>query len=360
MKFILNESKKFILNERFILNEADDEINLDDIENAPEEENGDIDLEQNTGNSSWGEGWEALYNACLKSNAPEEATEKFWYGGLPTSIQEMSETDRTKNLPIVSEQESKGYFVGEWGPKSSWVLKLKAPLVREIDKLGWTADENPFIAYLHIINNITPAAYNGVHNAYISKYILDKDLRGKDALLGNQNLLFTEVFQKLSSTSDSEDYLELQNTLRSRNTYKQFGTNLEAVFSNIFDANGKLDTKYIDTKIPITKLRSLTEIENILEAEVTQEATEEDLDELVELYKNNTAEIPGLLYYLITSNIKQYKHLKLDRATQDIIANKVSPKALSVQKMQDYATKINITYTPQQLTKIITELCALL
>jgi hypothetical protein len=52
MKFILNESKKFILNERFILNEADDEINLDDLENAPEEENDDLDLDQNTGNSS--------------------------------------------------------------------------------------------------------------------------------------------------------------------------------------------------------------------------------------------------------------------------------------------------------------------
>jgi hypothetical protein len=272
----------------------------------------------------------------------------------------MPEADRTKNLPIVSEEESKGYFVGEWGPKSSWVLKLKAPLVKEIDKLGWTAEENPFIAYLHIINNITPEAYNGVHNAYISKYILDKDLRGKDPLLGNQNLLFTDVFQKLSSTSDSEDYLELQNTLRSRNTYKQFGNILEAVLSNIFDVNGKLDTQNINTKIPITKLRSLEEIENILDAETTQEATEEDLNELVELYKNNTAEIPGLLYYLITSNIKQYKSLKLDKATQDIIANKVSPKALSIQKMQDYAAKLSITYTPQQLTKIITDLCALL
>ena len=53
MKFILNETKKFTLEEKFILNEADDEITLDDlITDKPESENAELNLEQNIGNTS--------------------------------------------------------------------------------------------------------------------------------------------------------------------------------------------------------------------------------------------------------------------------------------------------------------------
>ena len=100
---------------------------------------------KNTGNSSWGEGWGDLYKACEKSKDISEAIEKFWNGGLPTSVKEMSEIDRTKNFPIVSEKESKGYFAGEWGEADGKIIKnILAAFKEEVEELGWNEKTNPF------------------------------------------------------------------------------------------------------------------------------------------------------------------------------------------------------------------------
>ena len=196
MKFILNETKKFTLEEKFILNEADDEITLDDlITDKSESENAELNLEQNIGNTSWGEGWKDLYDACLESKDIPAATEKFWNGGLPMSIKEMSEEDRAKNFPIVSEKENKGYYVGEWGKDDGKIIKnIQAALKEELDSFGWTADTNPFVYYLKYLQQtkklqkLTKDTYHCIHNAFIDKHITKEDLFGK-GVFKNLNLI---------------------------------------------------------------------------------------------------------------------------------------------------------------------------
>lgn len=357
MKFILNENKKFKLEERFILVEAEEDPNSDTFELDSSTDKSSEVIGENTDGSI---DWEAIYKACKQSKNAVKATEKFWYGGLPTPTQIVTDEEQTiidkEQLPIVSEKASKGYFKGEWESKASWITDIRVPLIEEIEVFGWDRTKNPFIAYLHQIDNITPAAYNGLHNAYISKYISKIELQGKDPLLGNNNLIFIKAFRNITSTTDSENYLELQATLKRNDMYKKFGQSLEAVLSNIFDINGKLDKENINHKININKLRSVEEIEEILNTQSTQPATQEDVDDLVKQYENKVSEIPGLLYFLIVSNLEIYKKLNLSKDVINILNNKVSNNTIKLPELVNFNSKLNNTFTPEQLTKIITDL----
>ena len=371
MKFILNETKKFTLEEKFILNEADDEITLDDlITDKPESENTELDLEQNTGNTSWGSGWKDLYDACLESKDIPAATEKFWNGGLPMSIKEMSEEDRAKNFPIVSEKENKGYYVGEWGKDDGKIIKnIQAALKEELDSFGWTADTNPFVHYLKYLQDpkikklqkLTKDTYHYIHNAFIDKHITKEDLFGK-GIFGTKNLIFTDAFLNLSTNGAA--YLDHQHWLATN--YTLLGIeNLPATTAllNLFDASGNLQNLAATPKVnTITTLRPLEEIKAFTESKGKKEITntEKEIvtdDDIKNLIKSYSAEAGDVLAYLALHYHSQDWFKKLDSDTFTKLKNNQTKTTLTFEEIDKYDKAFKAKkFSQKQLQSLITKL----
>lgn len=369
MKFILNETKKFTLEEKFILNEADDEITLDDlITDKPGSENAELNLEQNTGNTSWGEGWKDLYDACLESKDIPAATEKFWNGGLPMSIKEMSEEDRAKNFPIVSEKENKGYYVGEWGKDDGKIIKnIQAALKEELDSFGWTADTNPFIHYLKSLQaakklqKLTKDTYHYIHNAFIDKHITKEDLLGK-GVFKNLNLIFTDAFLNLSTNGAA--YLDHQHWLATN--YTLLGIeNLPATTAllNLFDVSGDLQNLAATPKVKvITTLRPLEEIKAFTESKGKKEITNTEKevvtdDDIKNLIKSYSAEAEDVLAYLALHYYSQDWFKKLDSDIFTKLKNNQTKTTLTFEKLDKYDKAFKTKkFSQKQLQSLITKL----
>ena len=369
MKFILNETKKFILEEKFILNESDDEITLDDlVTDKTESEKNELDLEQNVGNTSWGEGWKDLYAACLKSKDVPTATEKFWNGGLPMSIKEMSEEDRAKNFPIVSEKENKGYYVGEWGKADAKIIEnIQAALKEELDSFGWTADTNPFIYYLKYlqqtkkIQKLTKDTYHYIHNAFIDKHITKEDLFMK-GIFKNLNLIFTEAFLNLSTNGAA--YLDHQHWLANNYTTLEI-ENLSATTAllNLFDASGDLQNLAATPKVnTIITLRPLEEIKIFTKSkgkkdiskEKKEVVTDDDIKKIIQVY---SAEAEDVLAYLALHYHNQDWFKKLDSEIFTKLKNNQTKTILTFEELDKYDKAFKTKkFSQKQLQSLITEL----
>lgn len=157
MKFILEESKKFILSETFILNEADDtgievanllsddEIYVDSAADTPAD-------------------WETEYSSATDKNMVWEA-----------------------------------YLKAEWKAKLSdtdfkRVNSIQKALRAECEEYGFD-DTNPFFHYIKNVylknSSMTAAAYNAVHNAVADAELKIDDILGK-GILKDKNLVFCQ------------------------------------------------------------------------------------------------------------------------------------------------------------------------
>ena len=144
--------------------------------------------------------WEWLYWNCKTT----EDFNAFWDGNP-------AEQDPTF---------AKGYFKAVWKENSEVIKKLGMPFQNLLtrSKLGWTAEDNPFIAFLNIYNeqnpqmhNLSQASFSGLIKAYNDSYITKDDLRAK-GICGVDDIIFnSNLFKK--SAGDLINYLHARNEI---------------------------------------------------------------------------------------------------------------------------------------------------
>lgn len=235
MKFILNENKKFKLEERFILVEADED-NLSSNE---------------TSQLSWGK----LYTQCSESKQSKEALNKFWEGGLPSSG-----TTNKKDLPTIPEgSEFSEGFLNAFKIKNK---KLRDVLQQQLIGADWNLKTPVIEACLAYLAKYSPTieAYSAIINTIAAKGLSVEDLI-KEGVLESNNLIFNTNF--LSLTKACVEYLTLQTEI-----IKKFEKepNLINIFYNIMSTKGNLDkiddnpveTNFILASISEIKLRIKT------------------------------------------------------------------------------------------------------
>lgn len=272
----------------------------------------------------------------------------------------MSEIDRTKNLPIVSEQESKGYFIGEWGEADSKIIKnIQAALTEEIDSFGWNEKTNPFIYYLKVLQQtkklqkLTKDTYHYIHNAFIDKHLTKDDIFGKGTF-GSLNLIFTDSFLALAVSG--ADYLDNQNWLAKN--YTNLGVeNLSATTAllNIFDASGDLQdisatpkVKIITTLRPLAEIKAFTKTKGKKEVNNTEKeaATDDEVQTIINMHKSDFKDV---LAYLTLQYRKQEWFKTLDSAILTKLKNNQATTSLSFEELDKYDKEFNKKFTLKQL-----------
>ena len=187
--------RKFILEERFILNEASidqlvqDNGTAENKSTTPKKEipmdNGHVD-------------WDAYYKTCKV----ESDFIKFWKGD-PS----VSDNEDVKN----------GYYRAVWGNKSDQVSKLGMSFTKSLLKFGWTAKLNPFVNMLQLIFQhkpnciVTAVSFESIFEANEFNKLTELDLRGQGRLK-LENLIFWPAFHQ-QSNADMKKYLTAQATL---------------------------------------------------------------------------------------------------------------------------------------------------
>lgn len=351
MKFILNENKKFKLEERFILVEADeDDPNSDETEQETTTSNN-IETTEEDG-TNWGSGWDDLYEACKKATNPQDAFNKFWDGGLPTDPE-----DNPTKLPVVSNEESKGYYEAVWGKNAAFIRSL-TPFVEEILNFGFTEDKNPFIQYLNLIlkkgQKLTKEAYTYIHNGYVKNLLTIKDLRGQGSF-EEEHLIFQPGFTSL--TLHGLDYLEAQKTIiQNENNFGVANPNIKNILFNILSYNGNVKDLNSDFSGNLQTLRNIKEVENIIKeytGEVKQSvATDAEVEDLVNRFKKDAKKI---LTYLTNKyrNSAAFKKLESD-LLQKIKLNK-SQTITTFEEDEAYDKAFNKKFSGEQLLVLFTE-----
>ena len=221
---------KYILEERYILLEADDfDLSEDEVDlepntsGAPENDSVEIDTAetdvQTPSGIDWsnppvlpnGEtDWAELYKLCKTS----EDFNCFWNGDPKTGF--------------------KGYYKTAWDTAEADIKKLPAEFTEILKKYGWSASTNPIVNCLkwliskHI--KITPEAYGIIHNAAAEHLVSSADLARK-GVLGDNNLIFLpDLYNK--SISNATIYLQLQSDVLEQATQGKIKINETPVDSS--------------------------------------------------------------------------------------------------------------------------------
>lgn len=170
MKFILQESNKLILDERFILQEATDETD-----------------------------WAAKYNAATNKEAVwEEYLNTVWE----------TDFDRVNEISEAFEQECKTYGFDDTNPFIT------------------------FIKEVYLKTTMPKACYETIHNAVVDQYISSKDLLGKGKL-GKFNIIFCpNLYDK--DAANIATYLKKQSMLLSKKLPEVCDTELEFVANILY------------------------------------------------------------------------------------------------------------------------------
>lgn len=312
--------------------------------------------------TSRGARWEEIYNACRASKNGKEATDKFWNGGLPSN----HTAENPYNFPVVSEEESKGYFIKEWGAQADFIKSL-TPFVSEVLSLGWTLFDNPFISYLKQTSKapLTKEAYIYIHNAFIDKYISKKDLWGQGKLK-KANLIFQPGFQKIKL--DGLEYLQQQKiVINNQNKISENSTleQLPIILFNIFDIKGNKRQPLAKVQdSTITELRPVSEIENIVEtfveddtAEAKVKASDNDVTDIINEF-TNVDKAKDALYYLTLEYRNSEVFKKLESSLQQTLKQNIESIKLSFDDYAELDKTFNnkLKFTNDQISSLFTNL----
>ena len=230
---------KYILEERFILREAEEASSKEAEETSNKEVKADNSQKVN---------WDNLYKKCKS----KEDFEIFWHGNGLTN-----EEDPIKRY---------GYFLNAFGhDNGKYVAGLGAKFMEYLTELGFTAAENIFVKFIMRmieapigtarISQLNRLNFPVIIEAHDSKQLTDSDLLtgGK---LGKYNLIFNANFYAANS---ADEYLNIQSEFIKSSKIKG---DLGLAFANYYSVSGKpskpnTSVPVGDKLVPISKLKTL-------------------------------------------------------------------------------------------------------
>lgn len=135
------------------------------------------------------------------------------------------------------------YYKTEWGKDAEKVRALGQTFVTELLKGGFSEQVNPFVVFIkNNINrlNLNASTYPAIHNAYVSDYISQSDLRNNE-----NNLLYNKSLYS-KQAKDIYEYLGYQ--------YKIFNNfnGIEDDLKDIYKDKWELAAAIFDSRVNIT------------------------------------------------------------------------------------------------------------
>jgi hypothetical protein len=228
---------KFILDERFTLNEEDDP-NLDEEDLEAEEKGPDLSAGSADGKINWAE----LYKACKT----KEDFEHFWHGNNDPRLKLNYESEADAQAKLQLKIKVDGYFKYEWEEEAATIESYGIDFIETLDSFGWTESLNPFILFLKTrikkkdipLTRIKPDSFTVLYDSVSNNIISAKELKdgGK---LKEYNLIFNPDFYNKSSV-DQKKYLKEQHRVCSSEIPTVPATKLPTVFANIYTKTGDL------------------------------------------------------------------------------------------------------------------------
>lgn len=149
------------------------------------------------------------------------------------------------------------------------VLKIKDAVLQECAVYGFLATGtrvNPFInfiskVYLKKAYNVTPAAYNIIHNLVANKKLTGKDLLGQGDM-GQGNLVFCKAFYSLDPGAMKLYITKQYNLLKAAQKPEKFASNAEMAFNILYNLSNSVVGAEARNSSEM-KLRPMVEIEQL-------------------------------------------------------------------------------------------------
>lgn len=211
MRFILQEENKYVLNERFILQETAGEID-----------------------------WAAKYNGAINKEAVwEEYLNTIWE----------SDFDRIKDISKAFEQECKSYGFDKTNPFIT------------------------FIKEVYLKTKMPKSCYEAIHNAVVDHYLNDKDLLGKGKL-GKLNIIFCPDLY-IKEEANIAAYLKKQSLLLNKVVPKTCDTIIEFATNVLYQLNTHKKENFLraldPTNLKLNTFSKINELEVKLSGSVSAE-----------------------------------------------------------------------------------------
>ena len=280
---------------------------------------------------------------------------------------------------ITNEKESAAlwdeYFKTVWGSDAQKVRDLGATFIQELLKAGFTEYTNPFIPFVK--NNINKLdlnadTYPAIHNAYISEYVDDKDLKTESPnnILYNPSLYFNsarDIFEYLKIQSDASTQTPNDNA---KDAYGNWSDNPNKLGLAIFDDKVSIEdiNRHLKEKkanltgtLATIKLKSISmartalSLLGVTSSEITRKlpATDADVDRIYKGLHSSKANICQALLWLnaqypdsnlkglVLDKIKDLPTKNLD-ATNNKLLNEIKDlfKTLSFKNLPDFMLKL--------------------
>lgn len=149
------------------------------------------------------------------------------------------------------------------------VLKIKAAVLQECAAYGFLTTGsrvNPFInfiskVYLKKAYNVTPEAYNIIHNLVVAKKLTEKDLLGQGDM-GQGNLVFCKAFYSLDPGAMKLYITKQYNLLKAAKKPDTFASNAEMAFNALYNLSNSVTGEAAKNSSEM-KLRPMVEIEQL-------------------------------------------------------------------------------------------------
>lgn len=229
------------------------------------------------------------------------------------------------------------------------VLKIKAAVLQECAAYGFSATGtrvNPFInfiskVYLKKAYNVTPTAYNIIHNSVAAKKLTGKDLLGQGEM-GQGNLVFCKAFYSLDSGAMKLYITKQYNLLKAAQKPDKFASTAEMAFNALYNLSNSVTGEAAKNSREM-QLRPMVGIEQL---EDKWTGTISDTDEKES--KNKVANNAALIQQINTT----------DNAIKVLVvlAIKFSPKdeiTAVVQSCKEAKELMTKTATPEEIRQLV-------
>lgn len=253
---------KFILDERFILNE-DDTVSGQDVTDKGTAATPTAPTEQMPKKLSiptadfWGE----YYKTCKT----REDFDSFWNGmsEIPADL-EMSQDE--------AERKAAGFYRYEFGNNADAVKKLRYEFSESIETYGWVNNRNPMLSFLHYafpktgnaVLNVSPDDFAILWESLKKGILKQGDLLSiEKARLKGYNLIYNNNFYGISS-AEQRGYLKLQERIINSQIAGVDSSKKPIVFANIYSTNGNLENAFAQIARG-GHLRKLVEAEQVVD-----------------------------------------------------------------------------------------------
>ncbi len=164
------------------------------------------------------------------------------------------------------------YYTKEWGKDAEKVIDLGKTFRTELLKGGFSEALNPFVTFVkNNINklNLNASTYPAVHNAYVSDFISQDDLRNssENNILYNKALYYKQPKEILEYFGSQSKIFDNFNKLIEKAAERY--NNKEEIASAIFDASIRIDNNnFPAAKVKLPDITELSSINKVKEAMV--------------------------------------------------------------------------------------------